>query len=315
MTGIRSLSDMHRQDTDCLAMDNVLTLITGGGRLDESTVSHVEMTLRGAGAAVGALDWLAYGLAVDLPFDGLELGDAVDLAVEAVEPAPIDAVAQPAEGRRKRLLVADMESTIIENEMLDELAGEVGLRDHIAAITARAMNGELDFEGALRERVGLLKGLEESALARTRENIRIMSGARALVATMHRHGAYCALVSGGFSYYTGFVRDAVGFDMDQANRLEIRDGKLTGEVVEPILGRDAKRARLIALAEAQQVPVAASMAVGDGANDLDMLAEAGLGVAYHAKPVVARSARARIDHADLTALLYPQGYREDEIVR
>jgi phosphoserine phosphatase len=177
------------------------------------------------------------------------------------------------------------------------------------------MNGEIDFEGALRERVGLLKGLDESALARTRENIRITPGARELVATMQRSGAYCALVSGGFSYYTGVVRDALGFDMDQANRLEIRDGKLTGDVIEPILGRDAKRQRLLALAEQQHVPVAATLAVGDGANDLDMLAEAGLGVAYHAKPLVARSTRARIDHADLTALLYLQGYREDEIVR
>lgn len=296
-------------------MDNVLTLITGGGRLDESTVSHVEMTLRGAGADAAALDWLAYGVAVDLPFAGIDCADAVDLAVEAIEDAPIDAVAQPADGRRKRLLVADMESTIIENEMLDELADEVGLRDRIAAITARAMNGELDFEGALRERVGLLKGLEEAALERARGKIRIMPGARELVATMRRHGAYCALVSGGFTYYTGYVRDAVGFDMDQANRLEIADGELTGNVVEPILGRDAKRKRLLALAEAQGLPLAAAMAVGDGANDLDMLAEAGLGVAYHAKPLVARSARARIDHADLTALLYLQGYREDDIVR
>jgi phosphoserine phosphatase len=296
-------------------MDNVLTLITGGGRLDESTVSYVEMTLRGAGAETAPLDWLAYGVAVDLPFGGMDLADAVDLAVEAIEDAPIDAVAQPGEGRRKRLLVADMESTIIENEMLDELADEVGLRDHIAAITARAMNGELDFEGALRERVGLLKGLEEAALARTREKIRITPGARALVATMRRNGAYCALVSGGFSYYTDYVRDALGFDVDQANRLEIRDGKLTGAVIDPILGRDAKRERLRALAETQHAPAEATMAVGDGANDLDMLAEAGLGVAYHAKPMVARSARARIDHADLTALLYLQGYREDEIVR
>jgi len=296
-------------------MNNVLTLVTGGGRLDESTVSHVEMTLRGAGASVGAVDWLAYGIAVDMPFDGMDAPDAVDLSVEAIEDLPIDAVAQPSDGRRKRLLVADMESTIIENEMLDELADEVGLRDKIAAITARAMNGELDFEGALRERVGLLEGLDEKALDRTRDKIRFTPGCRALVATMHANGAYCALVSGGFSYYTGYVRDAVGFDMDQANKLEIADGKLTGKVIDPILGRDAKRERLRALSDTHGIPIEATMAVGDGANDLDMLAAAGLGVAYHAKPVVARSARARIDHADLTALLYLQGYREEEIIR
>ncbi|MGH6621683.1 MAG: phosphoserine phosphatase SerB [Alphaproteobacteria bacterium] len=296
-------------------MNNVLTLIAGRGRLDESTVSHVEMTLRGAGAAVAPPEWLAYGVAADLPFDTIEAADAVDLTYEAVEDAPIDAVAQPIAGRRKRLLVADMESTIIENEMLDELADEVGLRDRIAAITARAMNGELDFAGALRERVGLLAGLEEAALARAQARIRIMPGARALVATMRRAGGYCALVSGGFTYYTGHVREAVGFDMDQANRLEIMDGKLTGKVAEPILGRDAKRERLRTLAEQRGVPLALTMAVGDGANDLDMLAEAGIGVAFHAKPLVARSAGARIDHADLTALLYLQGYREEEIAR
>lgn len=294
-------------------MNNVLTLIAGDGRLDESIVSHVEMTLRGAGAEVAPADWLSYGTAADFVFGAIATADAVDLAVEAIDDAPIDVVAQPADGRRKRLLVADMESTIIQNEMLDELADEVGLRAHISAITARAMNGELDFEGALRERVGLLKDLEESALERTRAKIRIMPGARALVATMRQAGAYCALVSGGFSYYTGFVRRAVGFDMDQANRLEIRDGKLTGTVAEPILGPNAKRERLLALAETRGIPLASTLAVGDGANDVDMLATAGLGVAYHAKPVVARSARARIDHADLTALLYLQGYREDEI--
>lgn len=296
-------------------MNNVLTLIAGQGRLDESAVSHVELTLRGAGAVVSPPEWLVYGVAVDLPFDSLEAADAVDLTYEAVEDAPIDAVAQPAAGRRKRLLVADMESTIIENEMLDELADEVGLRDHIAAITARAMNGELDFAGALRERVSLLAGLEEAALARASGKIRFTPGAHALVATMQRAGAYCALVSGGFSYFTGHVRDAVGFDMDQANRLEIEDGKLTGKVIEPILGRDAKRERLRALAERRGIPLASTMAVGDGANDLDMLAEAGIGVAFHAKPLVARSAGVRIDHADLTALLYLQGYREEEIAR
>jgi phosphoserine phosphatase len=296
-------------------MNNVLTLIAGAGRLDESAVSHVDMTLRGAGAQVAPPDWLSYGVAVDLAFDGLPPEDAVDLAVEAIEDAPVDTVAQPAENRRKRLLVADMESTIIENEMLDELAEEVGLRDRIATITARAMNGELDFAGALRERVGLLEGLEDAALERTRRKIRIMPGAHALVATMRQGGAYCALVSGGFTYYTGHVRDTIGFDMDQANRLEIQDGKLTGTVAEPILGRDAKRERLRTLAKERNIPLALTMAVGDGANDLDMLAEAGIGVAYHAKPLVARTARARIDHADLTALLYLQGYREDEIIR
>ncbi len=295
-------------------MNNVLTLIAGRGRLDESTVSHVMLTLRGAGAEVAPPDWLSYGIAVDLPFDELPLADAVDLAYETVESAPIDAVAQPADGRRKRLLVADMESTIIENEMLDELAEEVGLREHIAAITARAMNGELDFAGALRERVALLGGLEEDALARAALRIRITPGAKTLVATMRTWGAYCALVSRGFTYYTSRVRDEVGFDTDQANRLEIRDGRLTGQVVEPILGRDAKREKLESLAAQKAIPIGSTMAVGDGANDLDMLAEAGLGVAYHAKPLVARSARARIDHADLTALLYVQGYRDDEIV-
>jgi phosphoserine phosphatase len=296
-------------------MDNVLTLIAGEGRLDESTVSHVEMTLRGAGADVAPPDWLSYGVAVDLVFGSIPAGDAVDLAVEVIEDEPFDAVAQPADGRRKRLLIADMESTIIENEMLDELADEVGLRDHVAAITARAMNGELDFEGALRERVGLLAGLEEAALARTREKIRITPGARELVATMRQAGGYCALVSGGFSYYTRFIRDAVGFDADQANRLEIQDGKLTGKVIEPILGRSAKRERLQALAGTLHIPLEATLAVGDGANDLDMLTAAGLGVAFHAKPLVARSARARIDFADLTALLYLQGYRDEEIIR
>ena len=294
-------------------MDNVLTLIAGRGRLDESCVSHVAATLQGAGADVAPPDWLSYGEAVDLYFQDIDRRDAVDLAYESIEDEPVDAVSQPRQGRRKQMLVADMESTIIENEMLDELAEEVGLREKIAEITAQAMNGALDFSGALRERVALLTGLEESALERTKAKIRLMPGALELVATMHGDGAYCALVSGGFSYYTHYVRDRVGFDTDQANTLDIHDGRLTGKVSEPILGRDAKRERLLSLATERRIPMAATLAVGDGANDLDLLAEAGLGVAFHAKPVVARNADARIDHADLTALLYLQGYRKEDI--
>ena len=305
---------MAEKDTDCLTMDNVLTLIAGPGRLDESFISYVDMTLRGAGAEVAPVKWLNYGVAADLPFSDIGCQDAVDLAFEVIEEAPVDAAAQPAGDRRKRMLVADMESTIIENEMLDELAEEADLRPKIEAITARAMHGELDFFAALRERVSLLSGLDEAALERTRAKIRFAPGAKTLVATMHRHGAFCALVSGGFSYYTDYVRDTLGFDTEQSNRLEIKDGKLTGEVIAPMLGPDAKREKLLSLAAEKQIPPTAVLAVGDGANDLDMLAEAGLGVAYHAKPVAARSADARIDHADLTALLYLQGYTAEEFV-
>ena len=305
---------MAVKDTDCVTMDNVLTLIAGPGRLDELLVSYVDLTLRGAGAAVAPVEWLNYGMAADLHFRDIGCQDAIDLAFEVIEDAPIDAAAQPAADRRKRMLIADMESTIIENEMLDELAEEADLRPKIEDITARAMHGELDFFAALRERVSLLAGLDEEALERTRAKIHFTPGAKTLVATMHRHGAFCALVSGGFSYYTRYVRETLGFDTDQSNRLEIKDGKLTGEVIEPILGPDAKREKLLSLSAEKQIPPNDVLAVGDGANDLHMLDEAGLGVAYHAKPVTARAADARIDHADLTALLYLQGYTAEEFV-
>jgi phosphoserine phosphatase len=226
----------------------------------------------------------------------------------------IDAVVVPAEGRRKRLLVADMESTIIQNEMLDELADFLGLRERIAGITARAMNGEIDFAAALRERVGLLKGLAVAKLDEAARRIRYTQGAATLVATMKKHGAHCALVSGGFTYFTAMVRKALGFDTDNANVLKQEGGTLAGTVEAPILGKEAKLATLRRLAAEQGLSTAEAVSVGDGANDLPMLKAAGLGVAFHAKPAVAAEVPVRIDHGDLTSLLYLQGYRQSDFV-
>jgi phosphoserine phosphatase len=224
-------------------------------------------------------------------------------------------ITQPVASRRKRLLIADMESTIIRQEMLDELAELVGLKDLIAGITYRAMNGEIDFKDALRERVALLKDLPVESLEQVYGRVELMPGALELVATMKANGAYCALVSGGFKFFTERVRVTVGFDEDQANDLEIKDGRLSGIAVEPILDKDAKVAALLRVAGANRIPLRDSIAVGDGANDLPMLQAAGLGVAFHAKPVVATQARARVERSDLTALLYAQGYRAADIRR
>jgi len=247
--------------------------------------------------------WLSEGRAFDVPFhdDALAIARTLDCDVNAV----------PVAGRRKRLLVADMDSTIIACECLDELAGQAGLKERIAAITERAMKGETAFVPALKERVALLEGLPLAALKRTYdERVRLNPGAKALVATMKAHGARAVLVSGGFTYFTGRVRGLCGFDADYANVL-IDDGeRLTGEVREPVLGREAKLETLLS----QGIDARDALAIGDGANDLDMIRAAGLGVAFHAKPVVAEAAAARIDRGDLRAALYLQGYRDDEIV-
>lgn len=227
----------------------------------------------------------------------------------------VDVNALPVERRRKRLLLADMDSTIIQQECIDELAAEAGVGERVAEITARAMNGDIGFEGALTERVGLLSGLEDTVIETVwRERIALMPGAGSLVATMKANGAYCALVSGGFTAFTSRVAGAVGFDRHQANVLGVEGGRLTGQVVGPILGREAKAAALEELCRELGITMAEALAVGDGANDLGMLGRAGLGVAMHAKPVVAEAARARVDHGDLTALLYLQGYSIDELV-
>jgi len=286
---------------------NILVLIANPARpaLDEATVQAALETLRAGGAAVGAPDWLAKGIACDIPFDG----PAVPIALPKV-----DAVVVPAEGRRKTLLVADMESTMIENEMLDELADFLGLRERIAGITRRAMNGEIDFAGALNERVGLLKGLPVTRLAEATYRIRYMPGGTPLVATMRANGAYCALVSGGFTFFTALVRRALGFDFDAANILRHDGQTLSGTVELPILGKEAKLATLQRLCTERGLGPADALTVGDGANDLPMLQAAGLGVAFHAKPAVAAQVAARIDHGDLTALLYLQGYRHSDFI-
>ncbi|WP_127113298.1 phosphoserine phosphatase SerB [Shimia sediminis] len=225
----------------------------------------------------------------------------------------VDLVILPAEGRRKKMLLADMDSTMIQQECIDELADEAGVGERVKYITARAMNGELDFEGALTERVGLLKGLDESVIGKVlAERITLMPGGKALLGTMKANGVYAALVSGGFTAFTAKVAAELGFDENRANTLLVEGGKLTGEVGRPILGREAKVQALKEISERLGLAHDDVMAVGDGANDLGMLGLAGAGVALHAKPSVAAECDIRINHGDLTALLYIQGYAKSD---
>jgi phosphoserine phosphatase len=271
-----------------------------------------------AGDAIGAraLYWLADGIAADLiPAASLDEASIMDLLRMAVAGHPIDIVVQRQQGRRKKLLIADMDSTMIDQECIDELADVAGFKAHVSAITARAMNGEIPFEAALRERVALLKGLKSSVVADViRERITLAAGGRELVATMNRHGAHCALVSGGFTAFTGPVAKMLGFDEHQANLLMEENGTFSGLVGEPILGRQAKADALLSISKRLGITPDDALAVGDGANDLSMLELAGSGVALHAKPTVAAQARHRIDHGDLTALLYMQGCRRADFV-
>jgi phosphoserine phosphatase len=290
----------------------VMTLIGGPGT--GNVLPGIAATIARALDIQTGPDWLAPGLACDLALGGIAPAAAERAARETIGDAAVDVVAQPFAVRRKRVLVADLESTIIENEMLDELADFVGRRAQVSEITRRAMNGELDFAAALAERVALLKGLPVSVLDDAARRIRVMPGGRALLATSRAAGVRTALVSGGFSVFAEPVAAALGFDRVVANRLNIIDGWIAGTVQTPIIDRDAKRDVLAAFAAQQDIPLAATLAVGDGANDLPMLLAAGLGVAFHAKPSVAATARWRIEHADLTALLYAQGYRAAEIV-
>lgn len=296
-------------------MDVVLSLITApsGYVLGPRDVAKAREFLGNPGIP----HWLAPGLACDIPFhlDPHESAEPILLGLrESFADGAVDLNVLNAEGRRKKLLIADMDSTIIGQECIDELADFVGQRARVSAITERAMRGELVFEEALRERVALLEGMETDTLeAVFSTRIHLNPGAKALTATMRAHGAYTALVSGGFTFFTSRVARMAGFDMHQSNELLMQNGKCTGKVGEPILGRDAKLKALIDLRQRFSLDSSETLGVGDGANDLAMILEAGLGVAHHAKPVVAEKAKARLDHADLTGLLYLQGYHAGEI--
>ena len=303
-------------------MSLVATLICNPASpaLDSTIVDGARAVLPSPGQA----QWLFNEVAVDIPFESQNSsGDAGRDEIKAIEERlrqarddlPIDIVVQPRLGRRKKLFLADMDSTMIGQECIDELADFAGLKAHVAAITERAMRGEIEFDSALRERFALLNGLPVGVVDEVLEKrITPTPGGRALVMTMRAHGAYTCLISGGFTLFTKVVAEKIGFQENRANQLQVADGKLTGEVVEPILGRATKLATLVELTESFDLDDIDTLVTGDGANDLGMIQAAGLGVAYHAKPAVAAAAAARIDHGDLTALLYAQGYRRDEFV-
>jgi phosphoserine phosphatase len=295
-------------------MSLVATLICNPAdpALDSTVVDGARALLPSPGPA----RWLFDEVAVDIPFEANEDIRAIaDRLREARGDLPIDIVVQPQAVRRKRLLLADMDSTMIGQECIDELADFAGLKAHVAAITERAMRGEIEFEPALRERVALLKGMPAGVVDEVlAKRITPTPGGRELVATMRAHGAWTCLISGGFTLFTNAVAAMLGFQENRANGLLVADGKFIGEVREPILGRAAKLASLIDLIESFDLDNIDTLVVGDGANDLGMIQHAGLGVAYHAKPAVAAAAAARIDHGDLTALLYAQGYRREEFV-
>ncbi len=278
------------------------------------TVSASLANMASGSVGASAVRWLADGIACDLVLpERAEATEAAAALRTALGTEPVDVIVQQAETRRKKILLADMDSTMIDQECIDELADEIGVKDRVAAITARSMNGEIAFEPALRERVALLKGLDAAVVDRIiASRLTLASGGRALVQTMRANGAWTALVSGGFDVFTSRIADMLGFQENRANRLIEENGRFAGLVAEPILGRAAKADALNEISARLGLTPADAIAVGDGANDLDMIRLAGTGVALHAKPTVAAQAKVRIDHGDLTALLYLQGYRQEE---
>jgi phosphoserine phosphatase len=309
-----AISTALLKSSEFACMSLVATLICNPANpaLDSTIVDGALAVLPSPGTA----EWLFNEVAVDIPFTGSEDIKAVEARLrQARGDLPIDIVVQPAAFRRKKLFLADMDSTMIGQECIDELADFAGLKAHVAAITERAMRGEIEFEPALRERVALLKDMPVSVVDEVlQKRITPTPGGRELVMTMRAHGGYTCLISGGFTLFTNAVAAKIGFQENRANELLVRDGKFTGEVKEPILGRATKLATLIELTESFDLDDIDTLVTGDGANDLGMIQAAGLGVAYHAKPAVAAAAAARIDFGDLTALLYAQGYRREEFL-
>jgi phosphoserine phosphatase len=297
-------------------MTYVATLISNPAApaLDDTVLRRARRSLFAAQETV----WLDPGIAADIIFaPGIDsdIRGLSDHLRSVIGKDPVDVVVQRTGERRKKLFIADMDSTMIGQECVDELADFVGLKAHVSAITERAMRGEIAFEPALRERVALLKGLPVDVVEKViAERITLMPGGRTLVQTMRKAGAFTCLVSGGFTLFTQRIAEMIGFDENRGNTLAVKDGALEGVVGEPILGREGKLATLLDLTARLDISLADTMAVGDGANDLAMIEASGLGVAYHAKPAVAAAAQARINHGDLTALLYMQGYKRDEFV-
>ncbi|WP_420326963.1 phosphoserine phosphatase SerB [Mameliella sp.] len=285
----------------------IASLIAKPGQLDPALVENLRNALGG-----GTVSWLSPDEAAEFPLETTP-GNLDEIRASIAEMADLNVL--PEANRRKRMLLADMDSTMIQQECIDELAEEAGVGAHVKEITARAMNGELDFEGALIERVALLKGLPESVIDKVVETrITLMPGGKTLLATMHAAGGHCVLVSGGFTAFTTRVSALLGFDQNRANTLLIENGELTGEVGRPILGREAKVQALDEITGELGISACDVIAVGDGANDLGMLTRAGLGVALHAKPSVQAQSDLRVNHGDLTALLYLQGYAKGDFV-
>lgn len=296
---------------------HILTLITNPAStpLNDLVINHVFIALEKKKAQIENIQWLSPDEACDIYFEHHTLPELIKGFT--LTRYPVDYLFHPADtkaARRKRMLISDMDSTIIEQECIDELAGQLGIKEQVADITARAMNNELDFAEALRARVALLKGLDEKTLLQVYEHhISFMPGASALVATMRHHGAHCVLVSGGFTFFTQKVADQLGFHAQHANRLDIEQGTLTGQVIEPILDKASKYESLVSIAKQRHIPLSDVLAIGDGANDIPMLKGAGLGIAYHARPAVQEQIPVQINHSNLRAALFMQGYSSNEI--